>query len=79
MTLRYNTKMWTRVQIGDSIRDMDAPRSNRKRPSPNERIEIIVPAPLKAAAAELAAREKLPLRIFVRRALEKEMQEVRAA
>jgi len=72
--------MWTRVRIGDNIRVMDATRrSNRKRPSPDERIEIIVPAPMKAAAAEIAAREKLPLRIFVRRALEREMREVQAA
>jgi hypothetical protein len=34
---------------------------------------------MKAAAAEIAAREKLPLRIFVRRALERQMQEASAA
>jgi len=42
-------------------------------------MELIVPAELKARAREQAARAKLPLQVFVRLALEKQMQEASAA
>jgi hypothetical protein len=42
-------------------------------------MELVVPAELKAKAREHAAKAKLPLQVFVRLALEKQMQEVAAA
>jgi predicted DNA binding CopG/RHH family protein len=48
-------------------------RSNRKRPLPEERIELVVPAELKTKARERARKEKLPLQVFIRLALEKYM------
>lgn len=42
-------------------------------------MQLVVPAALKARARAQAEREKLPLQVFVRLALEKQLREVQAA
>jgi len=47
----------------------------RKRPSPEERIELVVPASLKDEARERADAAKMSLAMFVRMALLREIRE----
>lgn len=51
--------------------EQQAKSSNRKRPSPDERLELIVPAHLKRAIVERAEAERLPARVLVRLAVER--------
>ncbi len=49
--------------------------SKRKRPSNEQRVELVIPAELKARAATRARQEQLPLQVWVRIAMERLLDE----
>ncbi len=57
------------------LRIMTTDSKNRKWPSTDERIGLVVPPLLKKRAMERARQERLPLQVFVRLAIEKQLQE----
>jgi predicted DNA binding CopG/RHH family protein len=54
---------------------MTTDSKNRKWPSTDERIGLVVPPSLKQRAVERARQERLPLQVFVRLAIEKQLQQ----
>jgi hypothetical protein len=65
----------TRARIGAILLFMTNHSNARKRPLPEERLEVILPADLKLKAQQAAQAAKLPLRVYARLALEKQIQE----
>lgn len=61
------------MEIQAGIVPTMAYRPDRKRPLPEERLQLVVPAELKKRFQALALKEKIPMQVLIRLAMEKKL------